>query len=499
MATRHRPQTYVPPSLVAPVAFALRSRSGPTARVGAMIRNSGIRLSSAVALALATLAAVAAPASAAFPGDNGLIAFTSDRDGNGDVYTMAGDGSAQTRLTNTGAHAAAWSPDGTQLAFSRVASISTMASDGSAQAALTNSDDHDPAWSPDGTRIAFARLQDGNFEIYTMARDAPALTRVTDNNAAYDIEPAWSPDGTRIAFSSVRDSSPRDGNYEIYTIAVDGSGLTRLTNNATRDNAPAWSPDGTKLAYSSFRDGNEEIYTIASDGSAQTRLTNNATDDYAPAWSPDGTRIAFTGRRDGNFEIYTMASDGSATTRLTNNVAFDGYPDWQPVAPRQVPPPAPLVSPSGSGTPPPRGAGAGARVPTASRFSSTRRDFCVGRNCPRSRRGTVLRFTLSAAARVEFAFERRLTGRRADGRCGRPTRHNRRGRRCSYYANAGSFSQPATAGTNSVAFTGRIAGRALRSGSYRLTLTPIGVGGARSTTQRIRFTVFPPPRARPDR
>jgi hypothetical protein len=129
----------------------------------------------------------------------------------------------------------------------------------------------------------------------------------------------------------------------------------------------------------------------------------------------------------------------------------------------------------------------------------TRPDFCVGQNCPRSRRGTVLRFTLSAAARVEFAFERRLTGRRADGRCGRPTRHNRRGRRCSYYANAGSFSQPATAGTNSVAFTGRIAGRALRSGSYRLTLTPIGVGGARSTTQRIRFTVFPPPRARPDR
>ena len=462
-----------------------------------MATRHRIRFASTVALGLATLAAVAAPASAAFPGDNGLIAFTSDRDGNGDIYTMAGDGSAQTRLTNTGAHAAAWSPDGTRLAFSGVASISTMASDGSAQVGLTNSDDHDPAWSPDGTRIAFARLQDGNFEIYTIARDAPALTRVTDNNAAWDIEPAWSPDGTRIAFSSLRDSSPRDGNYEIYTIAVDGSGLTRLTNNATRDHAPVWSPDGTRLAYASYRDGQDEIYTMARDGSAQTRLTNNATDDFAAAWSPDGTRIAFTGRRDGNFEIYTMASDGSATTRLTNNAAFDGYPDWQPVARRQVPPPAPPVSPSGGGTPPPRGAVA--RVPTASRFSLTRPDFCVGRNCPRSRRGTVLRFTLSAAGRVEFAFERRLTGRRADGRCGRPTAHNRGGRRCSYYANAGSFSQRATAGANSVAFTGRVAGRALRPGSYRLTLTAISAAGARSTTQRIHFTVSPSPRARPDR
>jgi hypothetical protein len=46
-----------------------------------------------------------------------------------------------------------------------------------------------------------------------------------------------------------------------------------------------------------------------------------------------------------------------------------------------------------------------------------------------------------------------------------------RGRRCSYYANAGSFSRPATAGANSVAFTGRSAGRAPRPGSYRVTLT----------------------------
>jgi hypothetical protein len=276
-------------------------------------------------------------------------------------------------------------------------------------------------------------------------------------------------------------------------MGVDGSAPTRLTYSDTGDYAPAWSPDGTRLAFASDRDrGNLEIFTMAGDGSGVARLTNGVRIDGDPAWSPDGTRIAFASDRDGKSEIYTMAVDGSGPTRLTNNAAWDGQADWQSVARRLVTPPASLVSPSGGGTPPPpRGAG----VPTASRFSLTRPDFCVGQNCPRSRRGTVLRFTLSAAGRVEFAFERRLTGRRASGRCGRPTAHNRGGPRCSYYANAGSFSQRATAGANRVAFTGRVAGRALRPGSYRLTLTAIGAAGARSTTQRIHFTVSPPPDA----
>jgi Tol biopolymer transport system component len=36
---------------------------------------------------------------AAFPGANGKIIFTSDRDGNDEIYTMNTNGSGQTRLT----------------------------------------------------------------------------------------------------------------------------------------------------------------------------------------------------------------------------------------------------------------------------------------------------------------------------------------------------------------------------------------------------------------
>ena len=82
------------------------------------------------------------------------IAFTTDRDGNEEIYVMDADGSNPTRLTNNSA------------------------------------DDGQPAWSPDGSQIAFGSFRDGNPEIYVMDADGSNQTNLT-NNPASDRTPAW--------------------------------------------------------------------------------------------------------------------------------------------------------------------------------------------------------------------------------------------------------------------------------------------------------------------
>ncbi len=270
---------------------------------------------------------------AAFPGANGRIAFESERDGNGEIYSMEPDASDQTRLTQSPAADTdpAWSPDGRSIVFTSNRDgndeIYTMNADGSGQTRLTTSpgSDSNPSWSPDGRSIVFASRRDGQSEIYVMNADGTGQTRLT-NNTAPDAVPSWSTDGTKIAFTS-----GRDGRNQIYVMNVDGSNQTRLTTDAGSDVSPAWSPDGKKIAFASNRDGNYEIYAMNTDGSDQTRLTRNLDVDLDPAWSPDGTQLTFTTNRDGNYEIYRMDADGTSQTRLTTNQAADATPDWQPV------------------------------------------------------------------------------------------------------------------------------------------------------------------------
>ena len=261
------------------------------------------------------------------------IAFTSDRDGNNEIYVMNADGTNQTRLTNDPADddSPAWSPSGTKIVFrsfrgSGDCCIYVMAADGTSQTRSTSSlaCDHSPAWSPRGTKIAFASNRDGNCEIYVMNPDGSSQTRLT-RSPDCDHPGAWSPDGAKIAFES-----ERDGNYEIYVMNADGSNQTRLTTNPDDDTDPAWSPDGAKIVFESERDGNNEIYVMNADGSNQTRLTTNPDDDTDPAWSPDGAKIVFESERDGNYEIYVMNADGSNQTRLTNDPGDDVCPAWSP-------------------------------------------------------------------------------------------------------------------------------------------------------------------------
>jgi Tol biopolymer transport system component len=255
---------------------------------------------------------------------HGQIAFASRRTGNGDIYSMNADGSAQTRLTThpTIDGFPALSATGKRIAFASNRDgnleIYSMNANGGALTRLTTNPaaDSSPSWAPDGRRIAFASKRTANGDIYLI--DGSARTRLT-SGPAVDGEPSWSPDGTKIAFTS-----SRTGNGDIYVMNANGSALTRLTTHPAADSSPAWSPDGRRIAFASKRTGNGDIYVTK--GSARTRLTTGPAVDGEPAFLRDG-RIAFTSKRTANGDVYLMNANGMAQTRLTTNPSLDSSPD----------------------------------------------------------------------------------------------------------------------------------------------------------------------------
>jgi hypothetical protein len=294
---------------------------------------------------LTAIAVSATPANAAFPGANGKLAFSSDRDGNRELYVANPDGSAVTRLTNSalGDSDPTWSPDGEQIASTCADFflICIMNADGSGSHDIVENGEGEvasPTWSPDGTKLALAYYRmnacpdpsEPDFCVWQpdlagVNADGSGFHDLTFSDDREEFDPAWSPGGTKIAFTTGVEG---DG---LRTMNADGTGVTSLGLTGER---PDWSPDGTKLVYQKaipFVSGTE-IMVANADGTGETRLTNNTISDGGPVWSPDGAKIAFV-IREGNTdpEIATMNADGTNRQVITNNTAFDSVPDWQPL------------------------------------------------------------------------------------------------------------------------------------------------------------------------
>lgn len=265
------------------------------------------------------------------------IAFSTNRDGNSEIYVMNADGSGLVNLTHHPASdlEPAVSPDGTRILFVRDGEIHVMKANGSDPINLTknSASGNRPRWSPDGTKIAFTSGGTGGFNIFVMNADGSDPVNLTN---AHGTAASWSPDGERIAFTT-----NRTGDFEIFVMNADGSNQVNLTEDPGRsDFAPAWSPDGARIAFSSdeiMDDGSlgpGEIFVMDIDGSDRVNLTNDQGHDAWSSWSTDGFRMVFVSNRTGDLEVFKMNADGSMQVNLTNAPAVSdvpGFPQaWSP-------------------------------------------------------------------------------------------------------------------------------------------------------------------------
>ena len=320
--------------------------------------------------AVLAAALFAAPvAYAAYPGENGRIAFSQvdpPQSLSVAILTMNPDGSDPVSITGTQPNVqyqgAAWSPDGSRIGFARTvvngATTRWVANpDGSSAQQIPGSGGF--TWSPDGTKIAYSVGGGASFpHIFSSNLDGTGAQQLTgcdpenpDHGAGQS--PSWSPTGQRIAYQAVGvvidDGDQQEGNWGPATVLASGCGEQGIPNAPVPDKLGDthldWSPDGSRLAISApathfchptegcTGTGPDDIWVGPMDGtSAPVNLTNSSASDIMPEWSPDGTKIAFSSAPSGqDREIYTMNADGSGVTPLTDNSTDDHSPSWQPV------------------------------------------------------------------------------------------------------------------------------------------------------------------------
>ena len=162
------------------------------------------------------------------------------------IGTTGGD------LANSGA--AAWSPNGTDLAFtSEAGDVVVMGADGSGLRVLAAKGGN-PRWSPDGRRIAFYRGVDPSeyfqdrpctARMWVIDSDGTDERRLDDLADMCDAPPLWSPDGTRLSGSLIA-STPADPalSFHLGIITVDGSSPTVILQDGP---SVSWQPVAAPL------------------------------------------------------------------------------------------------------------------------------------------------------------------------------------------------------------------------------------------------------------
>lgn len=185
-----------------------------------------------------------------------------------------------------------WSPDGQRIVYHSNCSggdhLWIINADGTGRHQLTTGGviEGMPAWSADGSQIAFGRLATSNvddYDVWLLDLATGQQTQVTFH-AGPDFYPQWSPDGNSIA----HDCGPNILQACLTNVA------THVTQQFTgpdgyQSRRPAIAPDGGLIAYAGFvpNSSNSGIWTIRADGTGTPTLVSNpAIFVFQPAWVP---------------------------------------------------------------------------------------------------------------------------------------------------------------------------------------------------------------------
>jgi hypothetical protein len=193
-----------------------------------------------------------------------------------------------------------------------------------------------------------------------------------------------------------------------------------------------------------------------------------------PLPAPSMPSIALSGLTPGTTYHFRVVGSDPDGTVFGGDETFTTIP-----TPSTGPPPAPL-----------------APVLSGLRISPSRIRVASGHGpsiaAAKRRRGAKVSYRDSQAGVSTFTILARRAGFQVGGHC--QTRHLRHGhgrlRRCSRYLALGTFTHGDTAGANGFIFSGRLGGKPLPTGSYRLQAQARNGAGQRSAVEAVAFRIL---------
>jgi Tol biopolymer transport system component len=225
--------------------------------------------------------------------DGEWVVFSSNRNGNLDLWAVSRTSGAVRRLTDHPAH------------------------------------DSDPGFTPDN-RLLWSSNRSGVFEVWIAESDGSGARQLT--NDGVDAEnPVSTPDGRFVVYASANPAS-----HGLMRIARDGSGATLLVPGNVIE--PEVSPDGSLLAFVANDGSNRPTLRVVrlEDGKAvwETPLpawASNAGIDLGRCrWLPDSRSLAFILRERGRrFAVYAQDVVAGKDTLATRRTLASLEPDFE--------------------------------------------------------------------------------------------------------------------------------------------------------------------------